>query len=101
MLAFIRKHIPSVQLKAETLREYHFIIPLSERSNPNFWDLFSELESNLKHLNINSFGIHDVSLEEVFIKAAEIDQEDQSSSFSTSPSPSTTRAPVTLTPTQP
>ena len=74
---FMRTYIPSVYLKEETLREYQFIIPLHERSNPNFWDLFRALEENKTKLKINSYGIHDVSLEEIFLKAAQITSEEE------------------------
>lgn len=69
---FMRTYIPSVFLKEETLREYQFIIPLHERSNQNFWDLFAALEENKVKLKIDSYGIHDVSLEEIFLKAAQL-----------------------------
>ena len=69
---FIQRHIPSAYLKEETLREYQFVMPLRERANPSYWALFDELEANKASLRISSFGIHDVSLEEIFIKAAQI-----------------------------
>ncbi len=69
---FIQKYIPSAYLKDETLREYNLIIPLGERSNPSFWKLFNALDKEKSNLNIDSYGIHDVSLEEIFIKAAQI-----------------------------
>jgi ABC-type multidrug transport system ATPase subunit len=69
---FMRSYIPSVFLKEETLREYQFVIPLHERSNQNFWNLFKALEENKFKLKIDSYGIHDVSLEEIFLKAAQI-----------------------------
>ena len=61
---------PSAYLKDETLREYQFIRPLIERCNPKFWTLFNDLERSHVDLKIESYGIHDVSLEEIFIKAA-------------------------------
>nr|QUF59426.1 ATP-binding cassette transporter Abca2 [Brachionus angularis] len=73
LLEFIQKFIPSVCLKEETLREYNFVLPLHERSKPNYWNLFKELEKNLFSLKIKSFGIHDVSLEEIFIKAVKLE----------------------------
>ena len=72
LTSFMRTYIPSVFLKEETLREYQFIIPLQERANQNFWNLFSALEENKEKLKIDSYGIHDVSLEEIFLKAAQI-----------------------------
>ena len=78
LTSFMRNYIPSVFLKEETLREYQFIIPLHERSNPNFWNLFSALEEHKESLRINSYGIHDVSLEEIFLKAAQITSSEES-----------------------
>lgn len=73
LLDLIRKFVPSAFLKAETLREYQFLLPLHERSTPTYWSLFRELEKNLLQLRVKSFGVHDVSLEEIFVKAAELE----------------------------
>jgi hypothetical protein len=61
LTSFMQTYIPSVFLKEETLRDYQFIIPLHERSNQNFWELFAALEENKAKLKIDSYGIHDVS----------------------------------------
>lgn len=82
LVAFIRSFVPSVNLKEETLREYQFIIPLKERANKNYWDMFKALEENLNKLKISSFGIHDVSLEEIFIKAVQLDSKKTDSDLS-------------------
>ncbi len=73
ILEFIQIYVPSAFLKDETLREYQFVIPLSERCNPKFWELFEDLERAFESLKIESYGVHDVSLEEIFIKAADLD----------------------------
>lgn len=78
LINFIQKYTPSAYLKDETIREYHFVIPLHERSNRKFWCLFNDLEKNASQLNISSFGMHDVSLEEVFLKAAQLDMQNES-----------------------
>jgi hypothetical protein len=74
LLGFIQTFIPSAKLKKETLREYQFVIPLHERTNSQYWKLFKELDLNLTKLRILSYGIHDVSLEEIFIRAAELNE---------------------------
>jgi ABC-type multidrug transport system ATPase subunit len=56
ILNFIKKFAPSVYLKEENFREYTFIIPLIERSNPKFWNLFEELDKYADQLNIKSYG---------------------------------------------
>ena len=75
LINFIQKYTPSAYLKDETIREYHFVIPLHERANRKFWCLFEDLEKNALSLNISSYGMHDISLEEVFLKAAQLDIE--------------------------
>lgn len=79
IIKFFNKYIPSAYLKDETLREYQFILPLIERCNPLFWKLFNALEKEREHLKIKSYGIHDVSLEEIFIKAAELPEKTNTS----------------------
>ena len=79
LLNLIRQFVPSAFLKAETLREYQFLLPLHERSNPSYWSLFRELEKNLLPLRVKSFGIHDVSLEEIFVKATELETSSKNS----------------------
>jgi ABC-type multidrug transport system ATPase subunit len=79
LLEFIRVYTPSVELKEETLREYQFLIPLSERSNPSYWRVFAALETAKDTLRIESYGIHDVSLEEIFIKAVQIKKDEEES----------------------
>jgi ATP-binding cassette subfamily A (ABC1) protein 2 len=77
LIEFIRQYIPTAYLKDETLREYNFVIPLNERANPEFWKLFTALDKEKAYLNVDSYGIHDVSLEEIFIKAAQIKTSDE------------------------
>nr|QNH67857.1 ATP-binding cassette transporter subfamily A member 2 [Brachionus rotundiformis] len=72
ILSVIKRFVPSAFLKNVTLREYQFVLPLHERSNPRYWDLFKELEKNLVRLRIKCYGVHDVSLEEIFVKAVEL-----------------------------
>jgi hypothetical protein len=73
LTTFIQFFAPSARLKAENIREYHYLIPLHERANSNFWHLFNELDLNSDSLGITSFGIKDVTLEEVFLKAVQLD----------------------------
>ncbi|RMZ97609.1 ATP-binding cassette sub-family A member 2 isoform X3, partial [Brachionus plicatilis] len=72
ILNLIKRFVPSAFLKTETLREYQFVLPLHERSNPRYWELFKELEKNFLPLRVRSYGVHDVSLEEIFVKAVEL-----------------------------
>lgn len=74
LLDFVRSYIPSAVLKEDTLREYQLVIGLHERSNPSYWSMFKALdeETNQRRLRVSSYGIHDVSLEEIFIKAVQL-----------------------------
>nr|UOU03311.1 ATP-binding cassette subfamily A2 [Brachionus rubens] len=72
ILNLIRLYVSSAYLKSENLREYQFVLPLHERSNPRYWELFKELEKNFEKLRVKSYGVHDVSLEEIFVKAVEL-----------------------------
>ncbi|CAF0720825.1 unnamed protein product, partial [Brachionus calyciflorus] len=72
ILNLIHQYVPSAFLKDETLREYQFVLPLDERSNSSYWNLFKALEKNFENLKVKSYGIHDVSLEEIFVKAVEL-----------------------------
>lgn len=72
LVQFVKSHVPSAILKEDTLREYQFVVPLEERSNSAYWTLFKALEENQRRLRVSSYGIHDVSLEEIFIKAVQL-----------------------------
>ena len=56
LINFIQQFVPKAYLKDETLREFKFIIPLIERSSPEFWNLFNNLERNYEQLKVDSFG---------------------------------------------
>lgn len=72
LVQFVRNYIPSAVLKEDTLREYQLVVGLHERANPAYWAMFKALEENLSRLRVTSYGIHDVSLEEIFIKAVQL-----------------------------
>ena len=82
LLEFVRTFTPSVQLKEETLREYQLLMPLYERSNKNYWQLFNALGEAKERLRIDGYGIHDVSLEEIFIKAVQIKKDEKNQQYS-------------------
>lgn len=72
LLQFVKSYIPTAVLKEDTLREYQLVIPLEERANSTYWNMFKALEENQRRLRVSSYGIHDVSLEEIFIKAVQL-----------------------------
>lgn len=79
ILDLIKQFVPSAFLKDETLSEYQFVLPLHERSSQSYWNLFKELEKKIHTLRVKSYGVHDVSLEEIFVKAVELNAASTSS----------------------
>ncbi|CAF1602989.1 unnamed protein product, partial [Didymodactylos carnosus] len=67
--SFITKLIVNAYLKEETRRELQYVLPLKNRHM--FPEFFSVLDSKLMNLSIKSYGLKDVSLEEVFLKITE------------------------------
>lgn len=109
LVQFVRNYIPSAVLKEDTLREYQLVVGLHERANQAYWAMFKALEENLSRLRITSYGIHDVSLEEIFIKAVQLKSKNEerlmmltepcassSNHRPTSSHPSVNNAPTTL-----
>ncbi|XP_050394470.1 ATP-binding cassette sub-family A member 2 [Patella vulgata] len=68
---FIRKYIPSAYLVSENTRELHYILPFEEAKKGNFEKFFQVCESGVEHLYIDSMGVMDTTLEEVFLKVTE------------------------------
>lgn len=72
--SFIIKHVNTAYLASESKRELHYILPISELRKGSFEKLFTALETNMTSLGIGSYGIKNTTLEEVFLKVAEIGQ---------------------------
>jgi ATP-binding cassette subfamily A (ABC1) protein 2 len=47
-----------------------------EAKKGNFDKLFTNLDDNLNRLHVSSYGVMDMTLEEVFLKVTEIAEED-------------------------
>lgn len=56
---------------SESPRELHYILPFEEAKKGNFRKLFEALDSSLVDLHVNSYGIMDTTLEEIFLKITE------------------------------
>lgn len=69
--AFIERHVPTAYLVLETQRELHYILPFEEAKKGNFRKLFHALDTSLGELHVNSYGVMDTSLEEIFLKITE------------------------------
>ena len=54
-----------------SLNLFQYVLPFEEAKKGAFEKLFTALDSNLKTLEINSYGVEDTSLEEVFLKVTE------------------------------
>lgn len=65
---FIRAVAPGAYLKNETPRELHYILPYSLIKDGKAADLFQKLDASLSSLDLDSYGVSDTSLEEVFLR---------------------------------
>ncbi|RHY26011.1 hypothetical protein DYB32_007943 [Aphanomyces invadans] len=76
LMSFIQSHIPLATLLSNVGSEISF--QLAIESSPKFPEMFQELETPAKQeeLAISSFGVSVTTLEEVFIKVAEISDDD-------------------------
>ncbi|KAL8562888.1 hypothetical protein ACOMHN_004580 [Nucella lapillus] len=68
---FIQKHVPSAYLVSDTPRQLHYILPFQEAKKGNFRKLFQGLDAALHDLRVNSYGVMDTNLEEIFLKITE------------------------------
>ena len=63
--AFLRQHVPSVELVSDAGSELKYLVPLQEKQH--FAQLFTELDANLAQLNIVTYGLSLPTLEEVLL----------------------------------
>ena len=75
--SFIKKYVGTAYLKSESNREIHYILPYDEAKKGNFDKLFTNLDDNLNRLHVSSYGVMDMTLEEVFLKVTEIAEEEE------------------------
>ena len=62
---FIQKFIPDAKLKENIGSELTYQLPDDKHTLGIFEDLFQEIDNNLNHLGLSSYGISDTTLEEV------------------------------------
>ncbi|XP_043921604.1 ATP-binding cassette sub-family A member 13-like [Protopterus annectens] len=67
LTSLVQKYIPEASLKEDIGRELTYLIP-SAVDKTACTRLFEDLEKNLDHLHLNSYGISDSALEEVFLQ---------------------------------
>ncbi|ELU18493.1 hypothetical protein CAPTEDRAFT_149677 [Capitella teleta] len=68
VLSFIQQSLPGSRLVEEIGSEITFVLPADSDQKARFKQLFERLEAHKEQLHINSYGVSDTSLEEVFLK---------------------------------
>uniref|UniRef100_K3WP40 ABC transporter domain-containing protein n=1 Tax=Globisporangium ultimum (strain ATCC 200006 / CBS 805.95 / DAOM BR144) TaxID=431595 RepID=K3WP40_GLOUD len=74
LIAFIQSYIPNAQVLSNVGSEIAFQLPLA--SSSEFAAMFAEMDNQLSTLGLLSYGVSVTTLEEVFIKVAEANDED-------------------------
>uniref|UniRef100_K3XD97 Uncharacterized protein n=1 Tax=Globisporangium ultimum (strain ATCC 200006 / CBS 805.95 / DAOM BR144) TaxID=431595 RepID=K3XD97_GLOUD len=74
LIAFIQSYIPNAQVLSNVGSEIAFQLPLA--SSSGFASMFAEMDNQLLALGLLSYGVSVTTLEEVFIKVAEANDED-------------------------
>ncbi|RHY28486.1 hypothetical protein DYB32_005940 [Aphanomyces invadans] len=73
LMAFVRSHVAAAKVLSNVGTEIAFQLPLD--GSPLFAPMFVELDANLARFGVLSYGISVTTLEEVFIKVAEVGDE--------------------------
>ncbi|KAF1321194.1 Abc transporter a family member 1, partial [Globisporangium splendens] len=74
LIGFIQSYIPNAQVLSNVGSEIAFQLPLA--SSSGFAAMFAEMDNQLSKLGLLSYGVSVTTLEEVFIKVAEANDED-------------------------
>ncbi|KAL3669965.1 hypothetical protein V7S43_005338 [Phytophthora oleae] len=75
VIDFVSRYIPSSRVLSNVGTEIAFQLPLD--SSSQFPAMFRKMDENLSKLQVLSYGISVTTMEEVFIKVAEVADEDQ------------------------
>nr|XP_058969338.1 ATP-binding cassette sub-family A member 2-like [Pocillopora verrucosa] len=81
---FIKSHVPAARLEQKTQQELTFILPDNSVKRGGFEIFFSDLEKKQSELGIDSFGLTDTALEEVFLKVTDVSSRDESEELNSS-----------------
>ena len=65
---FVQTLVNGAYLQKETSQEFRFVLPFKEVRRGSYSKLFKELDTHKDMLNIQSYGVSDTNLEEVFLK---------------------------------
>ncbi|RLN48979.1 hypothetical protein BBJ28_00019753, partial [Nothophytophthora sp. Chile5] len=79
--AFVKSFVPAAQLLSNVGSEIAFQLPLA--SSSQFASMFAEMDRRLKRLGLLSYGVSVTTLEEVFIKVAELGDENKQHTLGT------------------
>jgi len=78
VINFIRSHVHAAELEQNTQQEMTFVLPDNSVKLGGFETFFTELEQKKNELEIDSFGLTDTALEEVFLKVTDVTSRDDS-----------------------
>ncbi|GMF35983.1 unnamed protein product [Phytophthora fragariaefolia] len=73
VISFVTSRVPTAQLLSNVGSEIAFQLPLA--SSSKFASMFADMDDNLQKLGLLSYGVSVTTLEEVFIKVAEADDQ--------------------------
>jgi ATP-binding cassette subfamily A (ABC1) protein 3 len=73
VIAFVASYVPSAQVLSNVGSEIAFQLPIN--SSSQFASMFAKMDASLSKMGLLSYGVSVTTLEEVFIKVAEMDDE--------------------------
>ncbi|XP_046544461.1 phospholipid-transporting ATPase ABCA3-like [Haliotis rubra] len=73
--AVVQQHVPTAVMESEINAELSYLLP--DDQSANFAALFTEIETQRETLGISSFGASATTMEEVFLKAGEEEQDEE------------------------
>jgi ATP-binding cassette subfamily A (ABC1) protein 3 len=73
VIAFVASYVPSAQVLSNVGSEIAFQLPIN--SSSQFASMFAKMDASLSKMGLLSYGVSVTTLEEVFIKVAEMDAE--------------------------
>lgn len=72
MTRLVEKHVPKSALLNQTAQELTYVLPHDAVGKGQFPSLFAALKEKKASLDVQGFGLMDSTLEEVFLKVAEM-----------------------------
>ncbi|KAL3870668.1 hypothetical protein ACJMK2_038713 [Sinanodonta woodiana] len=75
----IKTHVPNARVLSESVEEIHYAFGKDDKILPKLADLFAVLENNLEAFNIQSYGITESTIEDVFLNVTANSMKDNKS----------------------